>query len=566
MLNLSAVLAYNSSPTARSDRNSLPLMGIPHRFPLDTFHHRWRFRKPSKTISETPVSCRTARLAIPSDATLRLGRLAGVGLAGGAVVSFAILAAAVYLAFTGQRQFASPLAIFLYYVIPATTTVLLLAALKLPPVTRLRLLLSCLSVAAALYALELVVNVSGTRPLIESPMSTLNRARDKQAYAEALSKRVNRAIDPRSAREVLADFAAAGVDAVPIVTPSNHLFTKHPGGAITSAVSIDGTEVVPLAAVANRLTLLCNESGEWVHYRADGRGFNNPKGQWEQPIEIAALGDSFVQGYCVPPEKNFVALIRQRRPATLNLGVAGDGPLLMLATLQEHLSALRPKTVLWFYFEGNDLLDLQTERRNAVLRNYLNPGFGQPLLSRQDDIDRAMLQVVPQVNARQDSDKAARRWNTVKYSSLSFFKLTALRERIGIITETDAEILRAGADLDSTNTAVFRDVLTAARSRVDSWSGRLVFVYLPGWTRYAGSNSPGDAKREQVLSLVRELGIPLIDLHPAFQAQKDPLDLFPFRLPGHYTEAGHRLVASEVLSQLAAAEPGAGKEAVRRPR
>ena len=77
-----------------------------------------------------------------------------------------------------------------------------------------------------------------------------------------------------------------------------------------------------------------------------------------------------MHGYCVPPEKSFVALIRQRHPATLNLGVAGDGPLLMLATLQEHLTALRPRTVLWFYFEGNDLLDLQTERQSAVLRSY----------------------------------------------------------------------------------------------------------------------------------------------------------------------------------------------------
>ncbi|HEX5109948.1 MAG TPA: hypothetical protein VFV95_15960 [Vicinamibacterales bacterium] len=540
-------------------------MGIPHRFPLDTFPPRWRFRK-AKTTSETPNPDRNADLEIPSNATRRLGRLASVGLGGAAVLALAILAAALYLAFTGRRQFATPSAIAVYYVIPATAAVLLLAALKLEPVRRVRVLLSCLSVAAALYGLELVVNVFETRPLNESPMTTLNRASDRRAYAEALSKRVNRPIDARSAREVLADFSAAGVEAVPIVTPSNHLFIRHQGGAITSAVSIDGTEVVPLAAVANRETLLCNENGEWIHYRADDHGFSNPKGQWKPPIEIAALGDSFVQGYCVPPERNFVSLIRQRHPATLNLGVAGDGPLLMLATLQEHLSTMRPKTVLWFYFEGNDLIDLQTERQSALLRNYLNPDFSQPLLSRQGDIDRAMLEVVPRVNAREESDKAARPWNTVKYATLSFVKLTTLRERLGIITETDTETLRRNADLDSMNTAVFRDVLTAARSRVDSWSGRLVFVYLPGWTRYAGISWRSDDKREQVLSLVRELGIPIIDLHPVFQAQDDPLDLFPFRLPGHYTEAGHRLVASEVLSQLAAAEPGAGKETARRAR
>ena len=230
---------------------------------------------------------------------------------------------------------------------------------------------------------------------------------------------------------MLADFAGAGVDATPIITPSNHLFIRKPGGAITSAVAIDGTEVVPLSGVAGRLTLLCNESGEWIHYRADSHGFSNPEALWHQPIDVAALGDSFVHGYCVPPEKSFVALIRQRHPATLNLGVAGDGPLLMLQRCRSISTALRPRTVLWFYFEGNDLLDLQTERQSAVLRSYLSAVFSQPLLSRQGDIDRAMLQVVPQLNARQDASRAARPWNAVKYSSLEFAKLTALESGSG---------------------------------------------------------------------------------------------------------------------------------------
>ena len=453
---------------------------------------------------------------------LKLSRLASIGLIAGAALSFSILAGALYLASTGQRQFAGPLAVSLYYVAPATAVVLLLAALKLPPVPRLRLFLSCLSVAASLYVLELVLNLSRATMRVESPMMTLSRLSDKRAYAEPLGRQLGRAIDSRSAREVLADFAGAGVDATPIITPSNHLFIRKPGGAITSAVAIDGTEVVPLSGVAGRLTLLCNESGEWIHYRADSHGFSNPEALWHQPIDVAALGDSFVHGYCVPPEKSFVALIRQRHPATLNLGVAGDGPLLMLATLQERLTALRPRTVLWFYFEGNDLLDLQTERQSAVLRSYLSAGFSQPLLSRQGDIDRAMRQVVPQLNARQDASRAARPWNAVKYSSLEFAKLTALRERIGIVTETDASTLRRSADLDGVNTEVFRDVLSTARARVESWGGRLIFVYLPDWERYAHYYSRGGAKRDTVLSLVRELDIPIVDLHPAFQRQPGP--------------------------------------------
>jgi hypothetical protein len=42
----------------------------------------------------------------------------------------------------------------------------------------------------------------------------------------------------------------------------------------------------------------------------------------------------------------------------------------------------------------------------------------------------------------------------------------------------------------------------------------------------------------------------VIDIHPVFEAQDDPLSLFPFRSVGHYTEEGHGLVAAEVLKKI----------------
>ena len=61
--------------------------------------------------------------------------------------------------------------------------------------------------------------------------------------------------------------------------------------------------------------------------------------------------------------KNFVALIRQHYPATINLGVSGDGPLTMLATLKEYVQFAKPRVVLWFFWEGNDLSDLQEREK-----------------------------------------------------------------------------------------------------------------------------------------------------------------------------------------------------------
>jgi hypothetical protein len=59
-----------------------------------------------------------------------------------------------------------------------------------------------------------------------------------------------------------------------------------------------------------------------------------------------------------------------------------------------------------------------------------------------------------------------------------------------------------------------------------------------------------EEKRDDVLAMVRDLKIPVIDIHEVFQSHKEPLSLFPFRASGHYNEEGHRLVAEEVLTKI----------------
>jgi hypothetical protein len=96
---------------------------------------------------------------------------------------------------------------------------------------------------------------------------------------------------------------------------------------------------------------------------------------------------------------------------------------------------------------------------------------------------------------------------------------------------------------------LFRTVLLEAQASVRSWGGSLYFIYLPAWPRYAIQGRI-DNDRERVLTTVRSLGLPVIDVHGTFQAQSDPLAAFPFRLHGHYNELGHRLVAEEILRSL----------------
>src|SRR5262249_47410310 len=163
--------------------------------------------------------------------------------------------------------------------------------------------------------------------------------------------------DARRPLEVILDLKKRHISAVPDVFP-RALLERQADDTRKSKITINGTEILPLGGIANRATVFCNDGGEYVIYESDEHGFHNPKGIWDAGhIDVAAVGDSFVQGSCVPSDQNFVALIQKRYPLTLNLGKMGNGPLMELATLKEYLPSLKPKVVLWFYYEENDYRD-----------------------------------------------------------------------------------------------------------------------------------------------------------------------------------------------------------------
>ncbi len=480
-------------------------------------------------------------------------KLAAIGLASGGVLVFFLFCIFFYnYSWTGERQFTSAPLAAIYYGVPLVLAALLFSSLWLRPINRIRLFVFLVGASASVYTLEFFLDwrYSFLYASTQGLMGSLEDSKDKKRDAAVLARDWGIAVDTRTAGETLADLQRENPDAVPIMTFANQLSIRQADGSIKSSIAIDGQEVVPLASASNRVTLVCNEIGQWITYRSDGHGFNNPAEIWQRErVDIAALGGAYVQGWCVPGDKNFMALIRQRHPATLNLGSAGNGPLLMLATLKEYSSHFMPKTVLWFYFEGGDLADLETEMSSPLLRHYLKDGFTQTVLARQPDIDRAIIGDIPRLRNLAQRNRERRRANAFSGRVDNALKLATLRERlrlIGGVDTADADV-STGPHLD-----VFRGILRQAKMQVDGWGGHMIFVYLPSWLRYSDSSvtSPRDLARGEVLKLVGDLGIPIVDVNEGFEAHDDPLSLFPFRRPGHYNEIGHRLVAEEVLKTL----------------
>ena len=482
----------------------------------------------------------------------KAGKFANGGLAAGAVLVLSVCLRFLYQGLSGERQFNTPFDLVLYFGLPIGVAALLLASLRLNSLKKLELLMVCTSLTLSMYALELSFAFGfGSLGSVIPMMGVLQNAADKKAFASKLTKKFGNQIDIRSSGEVLDALRKSGVDAIPIMTPSNHLLMDLPDGSVKSAINIDGREVIPLASVSNIDALLCNEDGRWIHYKSDSHGFNNPNEQWHSAgVDIVALGDSFTHGYCVPPEANFIARIRGRYPSTLNLGIAGDGPLLMLAKMKEYVPALHPKIVLWFYYEGNDLTDLQRERKNALLTRYLEDGFTQKDLAQQSEIDRAIKSQLPTWKVREEENRERKASRSVRDDLREFVKLPVLRGKLGLVGGVDRNQILAGKDLQTANMDVFRDTLVQAKTQADVLDTQLYFVYLPEWARYTKYRSWGKEKRDDVLKLVSGLGIRIIDIDPIFEGHGDPLSLFPFRAVNHYNETGHRLVAEEVLRKI----------------
>jgi PAS domain S-box-containing protein len=485
-----------------------------------------------------------------------LPKIASIVLAGGAFLCLVVLLYFFYYyGWTAQRSFSRPLGMVVYYGLPAGMAILLFSFLRRSPEFKVNAALLCLSLTMSAYAGELLLRLTDSTLLSPAKpvMADVLTSKEKKKEAAKLTEKFGVEIDTRGGFEVIADLRKGGIDAVPIITPSNHLFVDQPDGSIKSAINIHGNEVLPFGGISNKVTVLCNESGEWITYQSDAHGFQNPSGMWKSGrIDIAALGDSFAQGYCVPSDKNFVALIRRGYPATLNLGMAGNGPLLMLATLKEYLPLYKPKVVLWFYFEGNDLTDLRTEKKSGILMRYLKDDFSQGLLAQQSDIDQSLANEIDREKALEKANQARREKNTSRLSGtlLEFVKLPSLRGKLSLVYGVDAQERETLSDLEGPNMDLFREILTQAKTQVDAWGGQLYFVYLPEWGRYAHYSTWGETKRSSVLTMIESLRIPIIDIEPTFQANGDPLSLFPFRGLGHYTETGHRLVAKEVLRNL----------------
>ena len=440
------------------------------------------------------------------------------------VVLAAMVAAAGLLLAVAPRAWrsANPLLIAFGIAPPLLTLVVLFWASRASGPKRVATALMLLSSGFALLSLEIVLALVQSGP-----------------PARAAAHRLGVDFDARSRLEVIQDLNAGGVPANADL--NGRVVADGSAGGIPLTIEASGKDLVPLAAATSLTTVVsCNESGRWVLYESDELGYRNPTGLWGSgTMDIVTVGDSYTQGMCMEESLAPVTYLRRRHPRTINLGLAGAGPLLELAALKEHGPVLQPRVTFWIYFEGNDLDDLAAEMGNPMLRAYLEDDHRQGLAAVQDQVDR---QVAGFLEAMALQDEEGRAWS-VRASELakSIVKLDRIRTLAGI----SGSVARAPP-----NTADLATVLEEASRTVSGWGGHLIFVYIPDYKRFASLGADEDyLGRREVLRLVQNLGLPVVDLVDLITREPDlrPLWIDP---SAHFSEAGYRLMGEALVDAL----------------
>ena len=323
--------------------------------------------------------------------------------------------------------------------------------------------------------------------------------------------------DKRSKKEVYKDLKKMNNEIVVNVAPKHFLKNSD--------------NILPLSGVSNAETIYCNENGYYSIYQSDRHGFNNPDKEWDnKETEYLIVGDSFTDGACVNRPNDIASVLRTlSNKSVLNLGYNGNGPLFEYATLKEFLNP-NTKKVIWNYYEGNDFYNLEFEKKNKILLNYLdNIKFNQNLKFRQNEID---------ILAKQKINEATNDTITI-VNILKILKLEKIRTKLNNYLPKNQQPEYKGPS--KAVIKVFKKTLSLAKKN----SSKLYFVYLPEYSRY--KKNFDNTNYNLVKDIVIEMDIPFIDIHKeVFEKEQNPLKFFPFELAGHYNIEGYKKIAETI--------------------
>jgi hypothetical protein len=243
-----------------------------------------------------------------------------------------------------------------------------------------------------------------------------------------------------------------------------------------------------------------------------------------------------------------------------NLGQIGYGPQQELAVVRRYALPRRPRVVVWVFFEGNDLANIDAYRAFAsdfAAARAARHGFVARSFSR-NAMERLMYLAG---NPRPSAVPRSAWWIAGGRKERLYFLYTAgpLSDPAEAALHELESILAQAASMSHEAGAHF--VLAFAPDKFRACRGSLVVepdADLVGWTL---SDLPG---RLAAMSARLPGYVTYLDLTPTLAFHCDQGELPYFREDNHWNAAGNRIVAEELARTLKPllGEPGPGRPAI----
>ena len=379
---------------------------------------------------------------------------------------------------------------------------------------KINLFLSLLAIIFSLYLIELYI--------VLKPNENIKKYKKIKLY----EKKTGKKYDVRNRYQIYVDMINEG-EKVVVRAPPNYANKLY-----------NNKSIFYLSGISNSKTIYCNENGYFSIYQSDRFGFNNPDDEWDSnEIEFLLLGDSFTHGACVNRPDDLSSVLRLlSNKNVLNLGYGGNGPLTEYATLKEFFPN-NVKKIIWVYFEGNDLSNLNNELNNPILLNYLNNiNFSQNLKNKQDKLDQILIEET------QNEIKKTQRKVTFRFKIIKFLKIFETRTQIKLLLKT---FNRKYFDPDFES---LKKILKLAKKFSKENNSEFYFVYLPEYSRYFDENY-NNKNKDKIIEILKSLNIKLIDPdEKIFKKEKNPLKNYPFEMSGHFTVKGYNKIAELIYT------------------
>jgi hypothetical protein len=295
---------------------------------------------------------------------------------------------------------------------------------------------------------------------------------------------------------------------------------------------------------------LCLEGSRYDYdVQYDGKGFRNVNDF--NAADIVVIGDSFIEAPTMPSAQLMTSVLARLTGQTVvNLGLSAYGPQQELAVLKRYALALRPRIIVWAFYEGNDFKDLvrYEARREPVLLGR-SSDFLRFNSSLMHNSVMALYRGLRGCKDRQQHMVPSGIFSTTDSSEVRMYFLHRTQE----VTDTD---LMALARIQGEADAITRqnDV-------------RLVFLFVPTSFRVYHKLAACAPKSEcaiddelpkRVAAMLANVSerIYYVDLTPAFRAAAAKGQQTYRPDDTHWAPAGHRLAAevtSEVIASIKAA-------------